>query len=278
MKKIQASECLTEEIFLVSGQLLVPIYNLFEEYMLLFDEPEKAINSEARAADNKIDSLKKIIDEAAKAMEIEPQQLTRKSTQSEPTASNDHPTINNPPKESSLLQGEGSSLLETTELPFQGENPSKTTTHEDISEGEIIEPDMGFSFPFEGENENANDEGDLSELEEEVNVEVDPAYEPNYPPLIKCTKDHPKTQIHCKSSAGVLTRSQPNAKQDALFSQVEFCMFNSFVSKIEPKTVHAALDHSDWVQAMQNKLYEFERNRVWRLIPTPKDASVVGLK
>ena len=55
-------------------------------------------------------------------------------------------------------------------------------------------------------------------------------------------------------------------------------MFNSFVSKIEPKTVNIALDHSDWVQAMQNELNEFERNKVWRLIPTPKDAFVVGLK
>ena len=29
---------------------------------------------------------------------------------------------------------------------------------------------------------------------------------------------------------------------------------------------------------MQEELNEFERNKVWRLIPTPKDASVVGLK
>ncbi|XP_052625859.1 uncharacterized mitochondrial protein AtMg00820-like [Lactuca sativa] len=55
-------------------------------------------------------------------------------------------------------------------------------------------------------------------------------------------------------------------------------MFNSFVSKVEPKTFNTTLDHSDWVQAMQNELNEFERNKVWRLIPTPPDASVVGLK
>ena len=55
-------------------------------------------------------------------------------------------------------------------------------------------------------------------------------------------------------------------------------MFNSFVSNIEPKTVNFALDHSDWVQAMLDELNEFEQNRFWRLIPTPKEASVVGLK
>ena len=29
---------------------------------------------------------------------------------------------------------------------------------------------------------------------------------------------------------------------------------------------------------MQDELHDFEQNRVWRLIPTPKDASVVSLK
>ena len=40
---------------------------------------------------------------------------------------------------------------------------------------ESIESDIGFGSSFEGENENANDEGDMSELEEEVNAELDPA-------------------------------------------------------------------------------------------------------
>ena len=51
-----------------------------------------------------------------------------------------------------------------------------------------------------------------------------------------------------------------------------------FISKIEPKIVNSTIDHSDWVQTMQHELNEFERNRVCRLIPTPKDAYVVGLK
>ncbi|XP_052621711.1 uncharacterized mitochondrial protein AtMg00820-like [Lactuca sativa] len=55
-------------------------------------------------------------------------------------------------------------------------------------------------------------------------------------------------------------------------------MFNSFVSKVERKTISTALDHSDWVQAMQDELNEFEQNKVWTPMPTPKDAFVVGLK
>lgn len=47
-------------------------------------------------------------------------------------------------------------------------------------------------------------------------------------------------------------------------------MFYSSISKIEPKTVKITLDHSDRVQAMQNELNEFERNKVWRRIPKSK--------
>ncbi|XP_023733099.1 uncharacterized mitochondrial protein AtMg00820-like [Lactuca sativa] len=85
-------------------------------------------------------------------------------------------------------------------------------------------------------------------------------------------------QVIGESYSGVLTRAQQKAKRTALFIKVEYCMFNSFISKVEPKNVQVALDHSEWVQAMQEELVELERNKVCTLIPTPKDASVVGLK
>ena len=40
--------------------------------MLLFDDPEKAITSKEKAADNKVDELNKIIDEATKDMNHQP--------------------------------------------------------------------------------------------------------------------------------------------------------------------------------------------------------------
>ncbi|KAI3791236.1 hypothetical protein L2E82_04934 [Cichorium intybus] len=135
---------------------------------------------------------------------------------------------------------------------------------------------------FQGENEVENNDLDTqSEVQseaEEIIPEINPKYDPNYPPMIKWTRDHPKSQIIGTTSAGVLTRAQAKEKQAALFSKVEFCMFHSFISKIEPKTVKVALDHADWVQAMQDELNEFERNRVWRLVPTPEKASVLGMK
>ena len=55
-------------------------------------------------------------------------------------------------------------------------------------------------------------------------------------------------------------------------------MFNVFISKIEPKTFKIAMEYPDWIVSMQSELAEFERNKVWRLFPKPKDVSVIGLK
>ena len=51
-----------------------------------------------------------------------------------------------------------------------------------------------------------------------------------------------------------------------------------FLSKIEPKKIEEALADPDWITAMQEELNEFERNKVWRLVPRPKDRSIVGAK
>ena len=76
MKKVQRSEYDLGEIFPESGQISVPISNLFEEYIRLFDEPGKAVHSEATEEDNKIDNLKKITDEAAKEIKNDPPKPT----------------------------------------------------------------------------------------------------------------------------------------------------------------------------------------------------------
>lgn len=39
-----------------------------------------------------------------------------------------------------------------------------------------------------------------------------------------------------------------------------------------------ALDHSDWVEALQVELGELERNEVWSPIPTPCNAYIIGMK
>lgn len=55
-------------------------------------------------------------------------------------------------------------------------------------------------------------------------------------------------------------------------------MFSAFISKIEPKNVDVALDQSDWVEAMQAELHEFERNKVWRLVEKPPGVKPLGMR
>ncbi|GAA0153068.1 transmembrane signal receptor [Lithospermum erythrorhizon] len=51
-----------------------------------------------------------------------------------------------------------------------------------------------------------------------------------------------------------------------------------FLSKIEPKYVKTALQDENWINAMQEELFQFERNEVWELVSRPKDHNVIGTK
>ncbi|CAM8889644.1 unnamed protein product [Rhodiola kirilowii] len=55
-------------------------------------------------------------------------------------------------------------------------------------------------------------------------------------------------------------------------------VMNAFVSLIEPKTVEEALKDPNWIQAMQDELHQFERNKVWRLVPRPDNRKVIGTR
>ncbi|XP_073152562.1 uncharacterized mitochondrial protein AtMg00820-like [Henckelia pumila] len=53
-------------------------------------------------------------------------------------------------------------------------------------------------------------------------------------------------------------------------------MHAAFISHIEPKKVEEALLDSNWIEAMQDELNQFERNSVWYLVPRPLDKSIIG--
>ncbi|CAM9000128.1 unnamed protein product [Rhodiola kirilowii] len=55
-------------------------------------------------------------------------------------------------------------------------------------------------------------------------------------------------------------------------------VMNAFVSLIEPKTIQEGLKDPDWIQAMQDELHQFERNKVWRLVPRPEKWKVIGTR
>ena len=75
------------------------------------------------------------------------------------------------------------------------------------------------------------------------------------PPIYarKWTKAHPIKHIIGDPSAGVKTRRHANSN---------FCLNVNFVSNSEPTKIDEALSDPSWVGAMQDKLSQFERNKV----------------
>ena len=50
------------------------------------------------------------------------------------------------------------------------------------------------------------------------------------------------------------------------------------MSQTEPKKVEEALNDPDLVSAMQEELNQFERPKVWKLVPRPKGKSIIGTR
>ncbi|GKC16286.1 retrovirus-related pol polyprotein from transposon TNT 1-94, partial [Tanacetum coccineum] len=60
--------------------------------------------------------------------------------------------------------------------------------------------------------------------------------------------------------------------------QALFCYYDAFLTAVEPKTYKDALTQSCWIEAMQEELNEFERLKVWELVPRPNKVMVITLK
>nr|GFC95495.1 integrase, catalytic region, zinc finger, CCHC-type, peptidase aspartic, catalytic [Tanacetum cinerariifolium] len=63
-----------------------------------------------------------------------------------------------------------------------------------------------------------------------------------------------------------------------LHEQALFCYYDAFLTSVEPKTYKDALTQSCWIEAMQEELNEFERLKVWELVPRPDKVMVITLK
>ncbi|KAL8156757.1 hypothetical protein AgCh_001747 [Apium graveolens] len=90
----------------------------------------------------------------------------------------------------------------------------------------------------------------------------------NIPPQRKWTKNHHFERIIGDATSKVQTR---RATQDE-------CLYSSFLSQEEPKRVEEAPLDPDWILAMQEELNQFERNKVWKLVPKPKNKSSIDKK
>ncbi|GJX75066.1 retrovirus-related pol polyprotein from transposon TNT 1-94 [Tanacetum coccineum] len=89
--------------------------------------------------------------------------------------------------------------------------------------------------------------------------------------LGKWSKDHPLDNVISNPSRLVSTRKQ--LATDALW-----CLYNSVLSKVEPKNFKSAITEDCWFQAMQDKIHEFDRLQVWELVPQPECVMIIALK
>ncbi|GJW43490.1 retrovirus-related pol polyprotein from transposon TNT 1-94 [Tanacetum coccineum] len=87
----------------------------------------------------------------------------------------------------------------------------------------------------------------------------------------KWTKDHPLENIIGELARPVSTRLQ-------LHEQALFCYYDAFLTAVEPKAYKYALTQACWIESMQEELNEFERLKVWELIPRPDKVMVITLK
>nr|KAJ0204837.1 hypothetical protein LSAT_V11C500258600 [Lactuca sativa] len=80
---------------------------------------------------------------------------------------------------------------------------------------------------------------------------------------------HHVDQIIGNIHDGVRTRSRVSNN---------FCMYVNFVSMILPDKIHTTLQDDDWIKAMQEELNEFERHKVWTLVPRPSGKTITGTR
>ena len=143
--------------------------------------------------------------------------------------------------------------------------------------GSIAEPSLEQNQPNTPETDSKTGSGTgFRSSSETVSEPVSPniqarvesvSVDPLTPRPWKHQSSHPLDQILSDLNTGVQTRSKLK----------NFCAFYAFLSNIEPKNINEVLADSDWVTAMQEKLHQFERNKVWHLVPRPEDLSLIHI-
>ncbi|GJX36444.1 copia-type pol polyprotein [Tanacetum coccineum] len=73
------------------------------------------------------------------------------------------------------------------------------------------------------------------------------------------TRDHPLEEVRGNPTMPVQTRRP-------LATDPEMCMFALTVSIVKPKNIKEAMTDSAWIEAMQDKLHQFNRLKVWELV------------
>ena len=88
----------------------------------------------------------------------------------------------------------------------------------------------------------------------------------------------PRESVWSRYHPWELIIGDPEAGVQTIRASQNECYFSSFLSKIESKKVEEALEDPYWVITMKEELNHFERSKVWKLVPRPKNKSIIGTK
>ncbi|GJR96952.1 retrovirus-related pol polyprotein from transposon TNT 1-94 [Tanacetum coccineum] len=75
--------------------------------------------------------------------------------------------------------------------------------------------------------------------------------------------------------ASITTKSRIRDSDAASASEY---LYVNFLSEMEPKKLIEALEEEGWIIAMQEELNQFERNKIWTLVPKPHGKTIIGTK
>ncbi|KAK9114554.1 hypothetical protein Syun_021351 [Stephania yunnanensis] len=112
------------------------------------------------------------------------------------------------------------------------------------------------------------DDGTLGQTSNSQEVEACKESDTSAPKNSRLLIGHSSQQIICDPNKGVITRSTLHRDEGHI----------AFVSQTEPTKIDDALGDEFWVMAMQEELSHFVRNKVWTLVPRPKDHTTIGTK
>ena len=131
-----------------------------------------------------------------------------------------------------------------------------------------VDDDVGELMEINAQKENASKPLELEGPSKEDNEEMpQPTLKDDLLKDWQFKKAYSQELIIGDTTKGVTTRSK--------FKDL---VNLAFITQIEPKNIDDSLCDEFWVLAMQEELNQFERNKVWILVPKPKHHPIIGTK
>ena len=84
------------------------------------------------------------------------------------------------------------------------------------------------------------------------------------PQYIEKEPSYPKERLYVIDGKII---GDPNKGVKTRSSYKNICEYVAFLSQLEPKNVKESLNDDHWIISMQEELNQFERSKVWNLVP-----------